>query len=61
MENITLHYCLRVAIKKLGYKIIKKEIFGDRMVSYVTNIPESVSEQHGRIWNNFCDQIEEFE
>lgn len=53
MSNQTLEYCLRKAIRKLGYKITMKKYYGDRMIVYETNIPKDVSRQYMEIWNKY--------
>ena len=49
-ENIT-HYCLRNALRNLGYKIIKKKYKLDDSITYYTNISEDVYLCWMRIYN----------
>lgn len=60
INNPTLEYCLRNAIRKLGYKITAKKYYGDRMVDFTTNIPEQVAKQYTEIWNEYhmCEEVE---
>ena len=49
IQNNT-HYCLRNALRKLGYKIIKKYSWED-CVGYFTNVPEDIHDNWIRIYN----------
>ena len=49
-ENNT-HYCLRNALRNLGYKIIKKKYNWDDSVTYYTNVPEDIHDFWMRIYN----------
>jgi hypothetical protein len=46
-----LHYCLRTALRPLGYKITKKQ-YHTQTVSYYTNIPQDIYNE----WINWYNE-----